>query len=488
MARCAARALSRKLRMLPHIEQRWCVRAFAVGLALASPGHSAASTADQSEASNRTQWFGALPPESREPSEYVEPRVPDPALKPRSSPVELRGYVQTEVARTYANPDHWSKMLVRTELSAQGVANEHIKWKLSGRVDYDAVYDFSNFYPSDVRRDQRLNFHARENFIDLSAGKLDLRLGRQQVVWGEIVGLFIADVVSAKDMRQFLLPDFDILRIPQWAVRAEYSGEQFNTEVLWIPIPTYDEIGKPGGEFFPPLPSAPGFSTSFRGEVRPPRTLSNSNYGARVSTLRAGWDVSAFAYRSMDSSPTFYRQIVFAAPLPTLVFEARHDRIRQFGSTLTKDFGDVVFKAEAVHTRGRQFNVLRASDDNGVVPQNTLDWVGGLDFTLTGGSRLNLQLFQRAHFNHDPDTVFKRRETGYSMYLVHELTNNVEAQFLWISSLDRHDRLLRPRVVWKFEQNWRLTAGVDAFSGPPQGFFGRFANRDRAYAELRYSF
>jgi hypothetical protein len=48
--------------------------------------------------------------------------------------------------------------------------------------------------------------------------------------------------------------------------------------------------------------------------------------------------------------------------------------------------------------------------------------------------------------------------------------------------------MLRPRVAWNFEKNWRVLAGVDVFNGPQLGFFGRFANRDRVYTELRYSF
>jgi hypothetical protein len=288
-------------------------------------------------------------------------------------------------------------------------------------------------------------------------------------------------------MREFLLPEFDMLRIPQWAARAEYTGQGFHAEALWIPVPSYDEIGKPGADFFPPPPPARGLATVFGGEARPARTLSNTNYGVRLSTLRNGWDMSGFYYRSMDAAPTFYRQIV-PGPQPSAVFEARHDRITQFGSTVAKDFGPVVVKAEGVYTRGRRFNVLRASDDDGLVRQNTLDWVTGVDLTLPRNSRLNLQLFQRVFFDHDAEINFKRRENGYSVYFTHELTSEVEAQVLYVSSLDRSDWWLHPRVAWKFEKNWRLVAGVAVFNGPPLAVFGRFANRDRVYTELKYSF
>jgi len=40
-----------------------------------------------------------------------------------------------------------------------------------------------------------------------------VRLGRQQIVWGEAIGTFVTDVVNPKDFREFVLPDFSELRI-----------------------------------------------------------------------------------------------------------------------------------------------------------------------------------------------------------------------------------------------------------------------------------
>jgi len=147
-----------------------------------------------------------------------------------------------------------------------------------------------------------------------------------------------------------------------------------------------------------------------------------------------------------------------------------------------------VFKAETVYTRGRSYNVLRLSDDDGVVRQNTLDLVGGLDFSLPSDTRLNLQLFNRTFFNHDPDIIFKRNESGFSVLLNRKLSDRLQAEVLYIESLDRSDWMLRPRVIWDMQANWRLIFGVDVFHGPPLGLFGQFDNRDRVYTEVRYSF
>ena len=59
-----------------------------------------------------------------------------------------------------------------------------------------------------------------------------------------------------RDMREFLLPSFDVIRIPQWAARAEYFAGDSHLEFIWIPVPVFDRIGKPGADFYPaPLPS-----------------------------------------------------------------------------------------------------------------------------------------------------------------------------------------------------------------------------------------
>ncbi|MDR2837605.1 MAG: hypothetical protein LBV49_03410 [Azonexus sp.] len=416
----------------------------------------------------------------------LPPVAGQPAKDSADSGPGVKGFVQFELARTVSSPDHWSKMRARADLNSQGRLNDNVKWKLGVRLDYDAVYDLNDFYPQAVDHNQRSAFDLRENYLDFSAGGWDFRLGRQHVVWGEMVGLFFADVVSARDLREFILPDFDQMRTPQWAARAEYFADDFHGELLWIPVATYDNIGKPGSDFYPYQPLPPGASARYLGEDRPSRNLDNMNYGLRLSTLKNGWDISGFYYRSSDINATFYR-----APItdPLLItYQARHDRIHQFGGALTKDFGDVVLKAEAVYTRGRSFTLLDPFDMNGVARQNTVDWALGLDFTPTAETRLNLQFFQRHFFDHPADLMFDRDENGFSLLFNSKLFSNWEAQALFISSINRTDWLFRPRLTWSFERNWRWIIGADIFHGPPLGMFGRYDSQDRVYSEIRYSF
>jgi len=434
----------------------------------------AEATAERPGGLSRDELFG-LPPREGAGAER------------QSKPLAWRGFVQNTTAYDYHEPKHWSRAVVRTQLGTQGGSGE-FKWKASARLDVDPVYFNSGFYPEEVRKDQRADFFLRETYVDTSLGGLQLRLGKQNIVWGEMVGLFFADVVSARDQRDFVLPDFEIIRIPQWAARIEHFGENSHAEVIWLPYPEVDNIGKPGAEFYPFRLGPPvGFDQQLNNDVGPRRNLKNSNLGARVSTLRSGWDLSAFYYRSTDVNPTFYRDVVLA-PTPTLVFTPRHDRIWQTGGTLGKDFGSFVGKAEVIYASGRKFNVTRITEPEGVVPQKTLDYVVGLDFTLPRETRLNLQYFERLFFNHDPDLFQDQREGGFSVLVQGKVAGSFTPEVLVIQGVNHNDRLARWKLGWSAAKNWRLAAGVDVFHGRPTGLFGRFDDRDRVYGEVRYDF
>ena len=262
-------------------------------------------------------------------------------------------------AYTYSDPAHWSRGVGRLTLAAQGEFADNVKWKVGGRLDGDLVYATSNFYLDPVKRNQRTSAIWGENYVDFSAGALDFRLGAQQIVWGEVIGLFIADVVSARDMREFLLPAFDFIRIPQWAARAEYFAGDSHVEFVWIPVPTFDRIGKPGADFYPvPLssPTPADVAAPFLDPQRPDRNLGNSNYGVRANTLVSGWDLAAFYYRSYSTQPTFYRTPT-GTPGQPFVFQPAYDRIWQVGATATKDLGEMVLRGEAVYANGQGYSV-----------------------------------------------------------------------------------------------------------------------------------
>jgi hypothetical protein len=402
----------------------------------------------------------------------------------------IGGFVESLVAYTYADPSHWSRAVTRLQLVGQGQISDGIKWKVGVRADVDPVYFESDFYLPDVKKDQRADVFWRENYLDFSAGDWDFRLGAQNIVWGEVIGLFFADVVSARDMREFLLPPFDVIRIPQWAARAEYTWNDSHLELVWIPIPVFDNIGKPGSDFHParmPSPTPQPVADLFLEPVKPARTLSNSNYGVRANTLVSGWDLAAFYYRSFNTHPTWY-PIAPAAPGQPVRFEPRYDRIWQVGGTVTKDFGESVMRAEAVYTEGLNFTLADVTASPGTNQRSTFDWIVSFEWPFAVDSRFNVQLFQRYIDGGDDDLFVKSGGLGASIFVSYRPDERWELQLLYIQSFADAGGLIRPRVNWYPAQNWAIGFGVDIFTGPDFGYFGRYDNRDRVYTEARFTF
>jgi len=453
--------------------------------------------------------FGAPPPAPKKPAPQS---TPAPVVAPQETPVPeptpasaalpdlaeapakdlseytrptLTGFYENDLAYTFAGKKHWSNFNNTLDLSAQGRTANGIGWKLGGRVNYNPIYNLSDYYPNSVGEDETFEAMFRETYVDLGAGDWEFRLGRQNIVWGEMVGVFVADAVSAKDLRRFLLPDFDMIRIPQWAARAEYFSGEFHAEGVWIPYMTYDNIGVPGMDFYPfDPPVVPGFQTIIAKEDKPVG-LDDAAYGARLSWLKNGWDVSGFYYTTNDPTAAFSRQ---ASPT-TITYQPIHKRIYQLGATLGKDLGPMVLKAEALYSRDKLISTLDPLEADGLVKQNIFDYIVGLEWSFPQETRFNVQFFQRWFPDHDPQIVQDELSSGVSLLLsTQALHPKLEPEMLLLSSLDRVDWMARFKLAWKPDGNWRLDTGVALFGGARNGLFGNHNSNDQVYTELRYSF
>ncbi|CAG1064661.1 hypothetical protein BAC1_00226 [uncultured bacterium] len=399
----------------------------------------------------------------------------------------IGGYLKNETAYRLAGQNGLTKVRNIFFLSSSGELFTDTSFAASGRLVYDAVFDLTDNYPASVEDDQEFEADLRDFYIDHSRGDWDLRAGKQQIVWGEAVGLFFADAVNAKDLREFVLPDFDYIRIPQWAADVEYSKDAFHLELIWIPVLEFNKLGEAGSEFPAAVPLPSGVGAASNAVREPSNSLENSEAGLRASYLVDGWDLSIFHLYTWDKFPANER----AVTTPFLyTFSPEHRRLNITGFTFAKEISDVIFKGEFIYNSGKYFSVLDASDSDGLVRKNYLDYLIGLDYTFLGNVDFNFQFMQRVIFDYDP-RIFREDEvrTSASVWLKTGLRDNtIEPEILIISSLRERDMLIRPKVTFKFRQRWQAKIGLDVFEGVSDGLFGQYADRDRVYAEARYDF
>ena len=186
--------------------------------------------------------------------------------------------------QTDNNDFNFSRTYFQTEWTYKpsNIFKLYAKVKLMGdqtREMDDALGSYKAF-PVDVPRydwmmmkgsTNQFRAEVNELYADLNFGDLWLRLGKQQIAWGEMLATRILDVINPLDMSRnllFELEEFENIRIPEWSIRGRYQFgkvgpvDEFMLEGFVNPRdvqPTqYADFGSPfylgtGNESFPPF-------------------------------------------------------------------------------------------------------------------------------------------------------------------------------------------------------------------------------------------
>ncbi len=400
------------------------------------------------------------------------------------------GTASNETAYRISSPGKLTKIKNQFILSETGKLCDNLRFKVSGRGYFDAVYYFTTTFDRSVRSDQGTDIEFRDTYLDYSVGPVDLRFGNQEIVWGEALALFFADVVNARDLREFILPDFDMIRVPQWGADLEFSQSNFHGEFVWLPFLQFDKLGVSGSEFYTP-PPIPTVTTPFYAfdPTKVPSTFDNSNVGGRLSYLfDKGLDVSTFYYHTWTHSPVYFRTVLGNG---AYVYYPEYRRLDMIGATFAKEINGMVFKGEFVYNKSDYLPVFDVTDSDGIVRRDDLNYLLGLDYTFHGGIETNLQFMQRVIFNYT-DTLINEKAIANSLAFRIAKSfadGKLEPEFLMVTSLRNMDIMLRPKCVYKATDSWRLRFGSDIFLGNnPMGFFGRYDKRSRIYLDTIYHF
>jgi len=401
--------------------------------------------------------------------------------------LRVRGRLAEEFAYRLHDPGDVSKLKTLGWLEGKYAVSEAVSLRAAVRGWYDAVFDATDRYPANVERDQKTDLSLREALLTIGHGDLDVRLGRQQIVWGEAISTFVTDVVNPKDFREFVLPDFSELRIPIWALDFTYRlTEGVSFEGVWTPDTLANKLPKRGAEFqFARIPYR------FRNPVvRLPDdqdefSVARSEGGFRLSVLRRGWDVSLIYYDEADKSPVFFQRRVAQPPRPdVIVLDPQHPRVHVVGATLGKSLEPVVVRAEAAYTIGKRYETTDPLDLDGVVRRDTLDWLVGVDYTFFERLDTALQLSQKVLMGSATNLTRPGVAARVTTWLALRLTtgffdNTLNPTLLFVVGANRGDFRLSPRLDYLVSGAVTLSIGADLFEGPRQTLYGQFDRNDR---------
>lgn len=346
----------------------------------------------------------------------------------------------------------------------------------------------ANPYIYQYAHKDELEYGLREAYIDLYTDNMDIRLGKQQIIWGKADGVFITDVVSPKDLREFLLPDFDEIRQGITAAKIDYYSGNSTFELVWAPVfvpthyPEEESIWFPGS-----------FPQNYRideSEKDLKAGLENSELFFKYSRLSSTIDIELMAGHMWDDDPAMHTKRYLDTQTMTVdsvVATPQHHRLSLFGGSFSTQIEGVVLRSEAAYYMGKKFATQSTADIDGIVEKDYAHYLVGADFVVSGAD-VSLQFIQETIMDYE-DPLEQDEFSNTMTFLARNdyMNDKLSLELFAYIGLDNGDALIRPKATYELHSGLNLIAGANVFTGT-QGRFGQYNANDMAYFKLRYDF
>jgi hypothetical protein len=345
-------------------------------------------------------------------------------------------------------------------------------------------------------RDQRL-FHEdylgsgaqgdlREAYLEVGRGPVDVRVGKQLILWGRADRINPTDNLTPRDFT-LLVPDDDDQRLGVVAARATVFVGGLGLTGIWLPDFEPDRV-----------PIRPPPAGARLREVEPDDPV--TQWALRVERTGGAVDWSLSYFDGFDLVPGLGIGGGGPAGIDLVL---RHHRIRVLGADAAAAAGRYGLRAEAAYT----FTEDSAGRDP-AVRTPFFHLVAGGDRTFLDHLNVNIQYIlrvivgyrspfgiedplerevaiQHALITSEVDAV----QHGVSLRVGYRwLNETLEAEVAAVVSLERLGYVVRPRVAYAATDRWRIVVGADVFGGGRHAFYGNLRDNSGVYLEVRRSF
>jgi len=383
---------------------------------------------------------------------------------------------------------------------------------------YDFAYgarrklDIAQYYSEHIQRADWL----RDLYLDYNRGPWFLRLGKQQVAWGQADGITILDRVNPVDLSEYWLPDMQDIRIPLWMANINYSPK-LNSNLQFLFIPDFEQSTSApiGGPFctysYIRYDNWKKAQSSVNENIYfPGKQFKNSTFGLQWSD-RVG---------DLDYTLNFLNGYYYSARNTTIWLgganykvDRAFKRYRLYGGSFNKSFTNPG-PMQGITLRG-DFALYNDEPtyigDPLIASAKKIDrwdnvfWLIGADRYVFTKWLVSLQYAQYIlEHGKDKDPTLTQRQQYPMNAFTYGFADQLENIFsLKVSTTFMNDRL-KPEILWSFtddnqgrvspkinyeiKDNLVLTVGVHYFYGNLFDSNGQYREENQFYANLKYTF
>ncbi|MCB1852153.1 MAG: hypothetical protein KDI83_15485 [Gammaproteobacteria bacterium] len=369
-----------------------------------------------------------------------------------------------------------SRLRTSLDLELDGDLTPGWRLHLGLHGDYDAIYQVNgrDQYRSPLLDESENEVEVGEFYLQGSpAADLDLKLGRQILVWGKSDNLRVTDILNPLDMREPGIVDIEDLRLPVGMARLDYFREDWSFSLIAIPEVRFSKLPPYGSDFYqgsaaPPAERVPGDG------------FGNLQYALAANGIFSGWDL-AFYWADL------YQDQAYLAPNGG-VPERRHSRITMAGSATNVALGNWLLKGEFAYLNGLRFNNLPG------VKRERADLLVGVEYSGFDNTTLSLERAVRrlSGFNDELAAAgYAEHQWQTALRYQGEFLNarlKLTALATFYGASLNQGGFLRLSGDYELAEAQILTLGVIFYeNGESPPVFG-IGDNDRLFASYRYSF
>lgn len=385
--------------------------------------------------------------------------------------IQVKGFLDTyHAARTEDKAD-WmaSRTRARGEVKLE-------KGAASLFVSMNATYNA-------ILKD-RTGMELREAYLAYAKGNLDLRVGRQIVVWGVADALRLTDCVSPCDYTEFLAQDYDDIRMPVNALRTRYTWRSVTFEAICNPVADFFIL--PTDRHNPwalTLPSAPLPYTIDLESCKPEKRLRNMEYGGRITTNLSGIDFSLSVLRTWNKMPAL--SLTVSDNGKSLLVKGEYRRMTMLGADCSLPVGQFVLRGEAAcyfdeaQSRGVGKDVVCRNTYNALVG---VDWYPGNDWNFSA---------QYCHKytagNLDGLSVYRHAALATARISKELMRNSLKLSTFAYVDVSNGGVFNRFSASYALNDQIELTTGYDFFHAD-KGKFAMYKQNSEVWLKAKYSF
>ena len=376
-----------------------------------------------------------------------------------------------------------------TYLQFDAKLSDDWKVRISGDAFYDAIYDLhpSNNYNQDTLDTYKTQLRLDDTYIQGRLTKdIDIKIGRQIVVWGKSDSIRITDVINPLDNRLPGMTDIKDLRLSTSMAKFDYYIDSWNFSAMAIFESRIFLEAAPRSEFFPVDSIFPIAPNPFIDLVQPSNSLDDMQFAFAANGIFSGWDLSFYAADVLDSkwhmkgtNPSNMKRVV--------------SKIQMVGSAINVVRGSWLFKSEVAYMHGIKYNSTADA-------KNRLDVLVGFDYMGIKDTLLSIEIANRHIFEHEdsmsdynavkPDFVDKN-ELQTALRASRSFQNdtiNANALVSMFGASWEYGGFARVWVEYELMNSVNANFGVVDYISGDKPFTAAISDNDRVFADITYSF